>query len=55
MEVAKEILAINSRQRIIFASAYVNDILMEVVQQLKQPVELLQKTVCTRCIDRNYR
>ncbi|MFL6417821.1 MAG: response regulator [Nitrososphaeraceae archaeon] len=43
MEVAKEILAINPRQRIIFASAYVNDILVEFVQQLNQPVELLQK------------
>ena len=43
IEVAKEILAINSHQRIIFASAYVNDILVYSVQQLNQPVELLQK------------
>src|ERR1051326_6072070 len=40
MEVAKEILAINSHQRIIFASAYGNDILVELLQQLNQPVEL---------------
>jgi CheY-like chemotaxis protein len=43
IEVAKEILAINSHQRIIFASTYGNDILVELVQQLNQPVELLQK------------
>jgi CheY-like chemotaxis protein len=43
MQVAKEILAINSHQRIIFASAYVNDTLVELVQELNQPVELLQK------------
>jgi CheY-like chemotaxis protein len=43
MEVAKEILAINPHQRIIFASGYVSDILIELVQQLNQPVELLQK------------
>src|SRR5919199_5217832 len=43
MQVAKEILAINPRQRIIFASAYVNDNLVELVQQLNQQVELLQK------------
>ena len=43
MEVAKEILAINPHQRIIFASGYVSDILIELVRQLNQPVELLQK------------
>ena len=43
MEVAKEILATNSQQRIIFASAYVKDILVDSVQQLNQPVELLEK------------
>jgi CheY-like chemotaxis protein len=43
MEVAKEILAINPRQRIIFVSAYVKETLIDAVQQLKQPVELLQK------------
>jgi CheY-like chemotaxis protein len=43
LEVAKEILAVNPHQRIIFASAYVRDILMEAARQLKQLVELVQK------------
>lgn len=43
MEVAKHMLAANPRQRIIFASAYVNETLVESVKQLKQIVELLQK------------
>jgi CheY-like chemotaxis protein len=43
MEVAKEILAENPHQRIIFASAYVRDSLEDMVKQLKQVVELLQK------------
>ncbi|MGH9984743.1 MAG: response regulator [Nitrososphaeraceae archaeon] len=43
LEVAKEILAVNPHQRIIFASAYVRDVLMEAVRQLRQLVELVQK------------
>jgi CheY-like chemotaxis protein len=43
MEVAKEILAFNPHQRIIFASAYVKETLMDAIQQLNQIVELLQK------------
>jgi response regulator RpfG family c-di-GMP phosphodiesterase len=43
MEVAKEILAINPDQRIIFASAYVKETLESSVKQLKRVVELLQK------------
>jgi CheY-like chemotaxis protein len=43
VEVAQEILAVNPHQRIIFASAYVRDILMEAVRQLRQLVELVQK------------
>jgi CheY-like chemotaxis protein len=43
MEVAKEILAINPDQRIIFASAYVKETLEHSVKQLKRVVELLQK------------
>jgi CheY-like chemotaxis protein len=43
MSVAKQILATNPRQRIIFASAYVNETIVESVRQLKQIVELLQK------------
>jgi two-component system, chemotaxis family, chemotaxis protein CheY len=43
MDVAKEILAVNLHQRIIFASAYVKETLQESVKQLKQIVELMQK------------
>ena len=45
LKVAKEILTMNSKQRIIFASAYVVEILAESVKQLGQVVELLQKPV----------
>jgi DNA-binding response OmpR family regulator len=43
MEVAKEILKANPKQRIIFVSAYVIDTLEESVKELKQVVELIQK------------
>jgi CheY-like chemotaxis protein len=43
MDVAKEILEINPHQRIIFASAYVEETLQESVLQLNQVVELMQK------------
>jgi CheY-like chemotaxis protein len=43
LEVAKEILAINPHQRIIFASAYVKQTLLDSVKQLNQPVESLHK------------
>ncbi|MGC1932441.1 MAG: response regulator [Candidatus Nitrosopolaris sp.] len=43
IQVAKEILAVNQHQRIIFASAYVKETLLDSVKQLKQSVELLQK------------
>ncbi|HJT47125.1 MAG TPA: response regulator [Nitrososphaeraceae archaeon] len=43
MEVAKEILAINPHQRIIFASAYVKETLEDSLKQLRQVVELMQK------------
>ena len=43
LEVAKEILAVNSHQRIIFASAYVKETLESSIKQLKQLVELIQK------------
>jgi CheY-like chemotaxis protein len=43
MEVAKEILAINPDQRIIFASAYVKETLENSVKELRRVVELLQK------------
>jgi CheY-like chemotaxis protein len=43
IQVVKEILAVNSHQRIIFASAYVKETLIDSIQQLNQIVELLQK------------
>ena len=43
MQVAKEILTVNSHQRIVFASAYVKETLIYSIQQLNQIVELLQK------------
>lgn len=43
LEVAKEILAINAHQRIIFASAYVKETLVDSVKHLNQVVELMQK------------
>jgi CheY-like chemotaxis protein len=43
LEVAKEILGINPHQRIIFASAYVKQTVLDSVKQLNQPVESLQK------------
>lgn len=43
MDVAKEILLKCPKQRILFASAYVEDTLKESIKTLKQIVELLQK------------
>src|SRR5215469_2856249 len=43
MQVAKEILEMNPKQRIIFASAYVEETLEDAVKELKQVVELMQK------------
>ncbi|HEU4446591.1 MAG TPA: response regulator [Nitrososphaeraceae archaeon] len=43
LAVAKEILALNPSQRIIFASAYVKETLRESVKELRQVVELMQK------------
>jgi CheY-like chemotaxis protein len=43
LQVAREILEINRKQRIIFASAYVIETLEESVKKLKRVVELLQK------------
>jgi hypothetical protein len=43
LQVAKGIFDLNPNQRIIFASAYVQETLEESVQKLKRVVELLQK------------
>jgi CheY-like chemotaxis protein len=43
LQTAKEILGLNQSQRIIFASAYVQETLVDSIKNLKQIVELLQK------------
>jgi CheY-like chemotaxis protein len=43
MQVAKQILATNPHQRIIFASAYAREALVESIKELRQVVELIQK------------
>jgi CheY-like chemotaxis protein len=43
MEVAKEILAINPHQRVIIASAFVKEILIDSIKNLKHAVEVIQK------------
>lgn len=43
MEAAKRILEMNPQQRIIFASAYVKETLIESIQRLKQIVEFIEK------------
>jgi len=43
LEAAKRILEMNRSQRIIFASAYVQETLVDSIKNLKQIVELLQK------------
>jgi len=43
LEAAKEIISIVPKQRIIFASAYVENTLQESIKNLKKIVELMQK------------
>jgi len=43
MEVAKEILAINPHQRVIFVSAFVKETLIDSIKNLMQVVEVIQK------------
>jgi len=43
IEVAKEILSLNPKQRIIFASAYVKGTLVDSMKQLQHVVELIHK------------
>lgn len=45
LDVAKEILKICPKQRIIFASAYIQNTLADSIKNLKQIVELLEKPV----------
>lgn len=50
LEIAKEILAINHHQRIIFVSAYVRQTLSISIKRLNLPVELLQKPVSNKVL-----
>ena len=50
LEVGKEILAINSHQRIIFVSDYVKDALSRTINVLNMPVEILQKPVSNQIL-----
>jgi CheY-like chemotaxis protein len=50
MQVAEEILAVNPHQRIIFASAYVKETLIDSIKKLKQVVELMQKPFGTNTL-----
>ncbi|HEY7110007.1 MAG TPA: response regulator [Nitrososphaeraceae archaeon] len=50
LEIAKEILAINSRQRIIFVSAYVKRTLPNLIKKFSLPVELLQKPISNKVL-----
>ncbi len=43
IEVAKEILAINPHQRIIFASGYIQETFLDSIKQLGQITEIMQK------------
>lgn len=50
MEVAKEILSVNPHQRIIFASAYVKETLLDSIKNLNQIVELMQKPFAVKTL-----
>jgi CheY-like chemotaxis protein len=50
MEVAKEILSVNPHQRIIFASAYVKETLLDSIKNLHQIVELMQKPFAVKTL-----
>lgn len=43
MDVAKEILAVNPRQRIVFSTGYVKKTLIDSILELIQPLEVLSK------------
>jgi FixJ family two-component response regulator len=50
LEVGKEIVVINSHQRIIFVSGYVKDALSHTMNELNMPVEILQKPVSNQIL-----
>jgi CheY-like chemotaxis protein len=48
LEVAKEILTINTHQRIIIVSAYLESVLIESIKKLGMPIEILEKPISNR-------
>lgn len=50
LEVAKEILTINPHQRIIIASAYLVNTLIDGIMKLSMPVEILEKPVTNKTL-----
>ncbi|CAN5536802.1 hypothetical protein BH18THE2_BH18THE2_37540 [soil metagenome] len=50
MDVAKEILAINPRQRIVFSTGYVKKTLLVSIRELNQPLEVLSKPYGTQTL-----
>ena len=50
INVAKKILAVNPRQRIVFSSGYVKKTLLDSIQELNQPLEVLSKPFGTQTL-----
>jgi CheY-like chemotaxis protein len=50
MDVAKEILAVNPRQRIVFSSGHVKKTLLDSIRELNQPLEVLSKPFGTQTL-----
>ena len=48
LEVAKEILTINPHQRIILASAYLEQTLIDAIKELSVPIEVLEKPISNK-------
>jgi DNA-binding LytR/AlgR family response regulator len=48
LEVAKEILTINPHQRIILASAYLEHALIDSINELSVPIEVLEKPISNK-------
>jgi CheY-like chemotaxis protein len=55
MDVAKEILAVNPRQRIVFSTGYVKKTLLDSIRELKQPLEVLSKLFGTQTLIDTHR
>ena len=50
LEVAKEILTINPHQRIILASAYLENALIDSIKELSVPIEVLEKPISNKIL-----